>query len=96
MDTSLSAAVVDKEFPEGTVDPGFTFTITGTLADGTSFSTSASDTVPSHPFTLEPGTYVGTVSKLGFASQPSTPFIVSVPGTITLSVPDETQAALFS
>ncbi len=96
MDATLSASVVDKEFPGGTVDPGFTFVVTGTLADGTPFATSASDTAPSHGFTLDPGTYTGTVSKLGFTSQPSAPFVVTAPVTVTLSVPDDTQAATFA
>lgn len=91
---TLSASVVDREFPAGTVDPGFTFTITGTLADGTPFSTETTGSSPTATVSLEPGTYIGTVSKLGVSSQPSAPLTVTgTPTTVTLSVPDESQAA---
>lgn len=85
----LSAPVVDQAFPEGTADPGFSYTVTGTLLDGTSFSlTQAVGT-----FDLAPGIYTGFVSKLGFKSQPSAQYQVDVPLTVTISVPDATQPA---
>lgn len=93
MSTTLSAAVVNQDFPGATVDPGFTFTVTGTLVDGTPFAETDFGNDPTLAFDLAPGTYVGQVSKLGISSQPSAPFTISVPTTVTLSVPDATQAA---
>jgi len=90
---TLSAAVIDTTFPEGTVDPGFTFTVTGSLADGTPFSASKTDTTNTASFDLAPGTYTGTVSKLGVSSLPSVPLVIAVPVTVTLSAPDPDQAA---
>ncbi len=90
---TLSAATVQQTFPAGTVDPGFTYTVTGVLADGT---TPFSQTNSSGSFDLAAGTYVGTVSKLGFTSLPSSPLTVTGPVTVTLDVPDATQAAVFS
>ena len=93
---TLAAAVLLKDFPADTVDPGFTFAITGTLADGTSFTASATSTDSFAEFDLEPGTYTGTVSKLGFTSQPSAPLTITAPTTIQLSVPDDAQAAMLN
>lgn len=94
---TLSCQVIPQVFPEGTVDPGFTFVVTGTLADGTTpFSQSQTSTAPSASFDLPPGTFTGTVSKLGVTSQTSLPLVVAAPVTITLSVPDPAQAATFS
>ena len=93
MSNTLSAHTILNDFPAGTVDPGYTFTITGTLADGTPFSTSSQGTDPSAQFDLQPGTYTGVVSKLGVASLPSDPLTVKAPTTVTLTVPDPAQPA---
>jgi hypothetical protein len=92
---TLSASVVKQDFPAGTVDPGYTFTVEGTLADGTAFSTTSSGTSPSATFDLAPGTYTGIVSKLKVSSLPSAPLTVTAPVTVTLEVPDATAAAAF-
>ncbi len=90
---TLSAPTQVQTFPAGTTDPGFTYTVTGVLADGTTpFSASNS----SGSFDLNAGTYVGTVSKLGFTSLPSSPLTVTEPATVQLDVPDPAQAAVFS
>jgi hypothetical protein len=89
---TLSAPTQVQTFPAGTTDPGFTYTVTGTLATGAPFS----QTNSSGSFDLDPGTYVGTVSKLGFTSQSSAPLVISIPTPVTLDVPDPTQAAVFS
>lgn len=96
MQATLSAPTVDQQFPAGTVDPGYTFTVTGTLEDGTAFSASTANQLPSATFDLQPGTYTGTVSKLGVTSLPSAPLVVTVPTTVTLTVPDPAQAALLA
>jgi hypothetical protein len=90
---TLSAPTQTQTFPAGTTDPGFTYTVTGLLADGT---TPFNQTNSSGSFDLDPGTYVGTVSKLGFTSAPSAPLTISIPTPVTLDVPDPTQAAVFS
>lgn len=92
---TLSASVVKQEFPAGTTDTDYTFTVTGTLADGTAFSTTSTSPTPSATFDLAPGTYTGIVSKLKVSSLPSAPLTVTVPTTITLEVPDATAAAAF-
>lgn len=86
---TLSAPLIDKKFPEGTADTDTTFTVTGTLTDGTPFSASQT----SGTFDLQPGTYTGVVSKLGESSLPSVSLTIAEPVTVTLSVPDATQAA---
>lgn len=85
----LSAPVVDQTFPAGTEDPGFTYTVTGALADGTPFNLAQT----TGTFDLAPGTYTGVVSKLGVSSLPSGATVVTAPATVTLSVPDAGQAA---
>ena len=92
---TLTCQTTGVPFPEGTIDPGFTFTVTGTLPDGAPFSSSITSQASSEAFDLGPGTYTGTVSKLGFSSLPSAALVITVPVTITLSVPDATQAASF-
>lgn len=81
--------VVQQAFPEGTVDPGFTVTISGTLADGTPFA--IADVVQGDAATytvdLQPGTYVGSFSKLGFSCQPSDPFTITAPVQLLLLIP---------
>lgn len=91
---TLSCSVVTQTFPAGTPDPGFTFTVTGTLADGTTpFEQTVLGTDPTASFDLPAGTFTGTVSKLGVVSQPSAPLTVTAATTVTLSVPDATQPA---
>lgn len=85
----LSALAVTQDFPAETVDPGFLYTVTGTLADGTPFSSA----LTSGSFDLAPGTYTGTVSKLGISSLESDPLVVPTGGMVTLQVPDATQKA---
>lgn len=91
---TLAAAVVDQTFPAGTTDTAFQYIVSGTLADGT---TPVSVTQDTGSFDLQPGTYTGVVSKTVagsvFASQPSAPLTIAVPTTVTLSVPDGSQAA---
>jgi hypothetical protein len=89
----LACPVVAQAFPEGTTDPGFTFTITGTLADGAPFQTSGTSAEPTLSFDLQPGTYTGVVSKLGVSSLPSGQLVIAAPVTVTLSVPDASQPA---
>lgn len=91
---TLTCATVKHDFPAGTADTDYTFTVTGTLADGTSFSTSALSSAPTTTFNLAPGTYTGTVSKLGISSLPSVALTVTVPATVTLQVPDVAQPAV--
>lgn len=73
MQATLAAAVVNKDFPGDTLDPGFTFTLTGTLADGTPFAETDFGTDPTLTVDLQPGTYVGVVSKLGISSPRPSP-----------------------
>lgn len=93
---NLSCPMTTVPVPVGTVDPGFTFTVTGTLADGTAFSQTQTSAETFVGFDLQPGTYVGVVSKLTFSSMPSVPLVVTVPTTISLTVPDVSQAAFFA
>ncbi len=90
---TLSCSVIGQVFPGGTVDPGFTFIVTGTLADGTVFSTSSTGISPTASFDLAPGTYTGAVSKLGITSLLSDPLTIVAPASVTLSVPDATMKA---
>jgi hypothetical protein len=91
---TLAAAVVDQTFPAGTTDGTFEYTITGTLADGT---TPFSLTQASGAFDLQPGVYTGVVSKTvagsTISSMPSASLTVPAAASVTLSVPDITQAA---
>lgn len=93
---TLSTATVVQDFPGGTVDPGYTFTIVGTLADGTPFAVTVNGADPSIELDLEAGTYVGTVSKLGVNSLPSEPLTIEAPVTVSITVPDAAQAAVFA
>jgi hypothetical protein len=94
---TLSAPVVVQTFPGGTVDPGFTVTIVGSLADGTPFAqTFEADEDGSVEVDLEPGRYVGQVSKLGVSSLPSDELVLEVPTTVSISVPDVAAKATFA
>lgn len=96
MQKTLSVTTVDRTFPEGTADPGFTFTVTGTLVDGSPFEQVVVAGEPTVTMDLAPGTYTAGASKLGFTSLPSDPFTVEAPATVTLSVPDDAQKVVVS
>jgi len=92
---TLSASVVKKDFPAGTVDTDFSFTINGTLlADGSAFTATSTSKTPTATFDLAPGSYIGVVSKLGVSSLPSAVLVVTAPTTVTLEVPDATAPAV--
>lgn len=94
---TLAAAITLAAFAAGTTDTDFTFTITGKNADGSDFSQSVTSPTPSVQFDLPAGTgFVLVVSKLGHSSLPSAPFDNPVATTVSLSVPDSTQAATIS
>lgn len=90
---SIACALVAATFPSDTVDPGFTVSVIGTAADGSAFSDSKN--TPALPFDYDfpAGTFQVIVSKLGSASQPSAPMTFGAPTTVSISVPDATQAA---
>lgn len=90
---SINASVVDKIFPADTVDPGFTISVIGTNADGSSFSDSKVTSSLPFSYDFPAGTFQVIVSKLGVASQASDPVTFDVPTTVTLSVPDVTAKA---
>jgi hypothetical protein len=97
---TLSTPVVAQSFPGGTVDTPFSFVVTGILADGV---TPFADTevgpdvsTASFTFNLQPGTYTGVVTKLGISCLASGPLVITVPTTVTLSVPDATKQATFA
>ena len=93
---TLSATMVGKSFPEGTVDADAEFAITGTQATGEALSLSVTSAAGSAEFDLPPGSYTGVVSKLGYSSLPSAVLVVVAPVTVTLSVPDTTLPASLS
>lgn len=90
MQKSISVPLVKQAFSAGTVDPGFTVVIVGTLHDGSPYSNST--VIPSldQPIEVPVGTgFVATVSKFGFSSQASDPFdVADEPILVTLLVPD--------
>lgn len=90
---SISCALVAATFPSDTVDPGFTVSVIGTLADGSSFSDSKSTSSLPFSYDFQAGTFQVIVSKLGSASQPSEPTTFDAPTTVSISVPDVAQAA---
>lgn len=93
---TLAAPVVSQDFPGTTVDTPFSFVLSGTLADGTPFADTEvgqDNVTATFTFDLQPGTYTGVTTKLGVSSQPSAALTLSVPTTVTLSVPDASQAA---
>ena len=94
MNVTLSALALSMSFPAGTVDAPFSYTVTGTLADGvTPFTLTQS----SGSFSLQPGTYTGVVSKTvagtTYSSLASPTLTVAAPTTVSLMVPDGTKAA---
>jgi hypothetical protein len=90
---SISCALIAQAFPAETVDPGFTVTVVGTLADGSPFSDSKNTSALPFSYDFPAGTFQVIVSKLGAASQPSAPTTFDVPTTVSISVPDVAQAA---
>lgn len=94
--TTLSTPTASAVFPIGTLDTEWTFSLSGTLADGGAYSNVLTSAAPSIPADLPEGaTVVLIVSKNGVSSLPSDPFIVPLT-TVTLSVPDATQKAFIS
>lgn len=96
MSYNLSCPTVSLAFPEGTVEDKFTFSVTGTLADGSGVTNSETSADSSALMDLAPGTYTLVVSKNGVSSLPSDPFTVAVPVTVMLTVPDADQKAVIS
>ena len=101
MTTALIAAtLVAATFPADTVDPGFTVSVIGTAADGSSYSDSKSASSLPFSYDFPAGTFQVIVSKLGSASQPSDPVTFGVPTTVSttvsISVPDVAQKATIS
>lgn len=90
---AISCALVAAAFPADTVDPGFTVTVVGTLADGSPFSDSKNASSLPFAYDFPAGTFQVIVSKLGAASQPSEQTVFTAPTTVSISVPDATQAA---
>lgn len=89
----LSAPIVDAVFPADTLDTPYTFSLTGTNADGSAYADATAALTPTAAFDLPAGTFTLVVSKNGVSSLASDPFTVSAPVTVTLSVPDATQKA---
>lgn len=90
---SISAPLVAATFPADTVDPGFTISVIGTLADGSSFSDSKTTSTLPFSYDFQPGTFQVIVSKLGSASQPSAATTFDAPTTVSISVPNAAQPA---
>ena len=96
MTASLSTPTSTAVFAAGTADTPWTFTLSGTLADGSAYSNVLSSAGPSLQVDLPEGATVTLiVEKNGIASLASDPFTVAVT-TVTLSVPDATQKAVIS
>ena len=88
MKLNLAVATVLATFPIGTADTPWEFHVTGTKADGTAYGGGVESASTSASIDLEPGTYTLTVVKNGVSSLASDPFVVTVPTTVELSVPD--------
>ena len=96
MTATLSTPTASIVFPAGTADTEWSFSLSGTLADGSAYSNTLSAAAPSLSADLPEGaTVVLVVSKNGVSSLPSDPFVVPLT-TVTLSVPDATQKAVIS
>lgn len=92
---NLSTPTTLSEFPIGTSDSLWTFVVTGTQADGSTFNQSVSSDTPTATMDLPVGTgYVLVVSKNSVSSLPSDPVDIAVPTTVSLVVPDATQRAV--
>ena len=95
VNVTLSAPAADVLFPFGTKDDLWTFTLTGTNADGSAYNpaplTSSGDAVSA---SLPAGATVTlVVTKNGVASLASDPYVVDAPTTVSLKVPDAGQKA---
>lgn len=90
---SIGCPLIAATFPADTIDPGFTISVIGTLADGSAFSDSKSTSSLPFSYDFPAGTFQVIVSKLGSASQPSEQMTFAAPATVSISVPDATQAA---
>lgn len=91
----LSTPVMSQEFPLGTVEAPFVFTVTGTLLDGSNFTNTEVSEAPSMSMELPAGTgFSVIVSKLGFTSTPSSPIDIAEPVMVKFEVPDSTQPAV--
>jgi hypothetical protein len=89
----LSTPTARIAFPAKTADTPWTFTVTGTDADGNPFTDSADSDSNSIQVDLPVGgTYTLIVSKNGISSLASAPFTVG-DTRVTLTVPDATQPA---
>ena len=93
---TLSVPTAQVVYPAGTLDTPWTFAITGTAADGSSFADSVNAATPSTTYNLPVGVFTLVVSKNGVSSLPSDPFTVSAPTTVLLTVPDATQKAMIT
>jgi hypothetical protein len=96
MTATLSTPTTTAVFPIGTLDTDWTFSVSGTLADGSAYSNVFTSAAPSMSAALPEGATVTlVVSKNGVSSLPSDPLVVPLT-TVTLSVPDATQKAVIS
>lgn len=96
MTATLSTPTTSAVFPIGTADTDWTFSLSGTLADGSAYSNVFTSATPSMQAALPEGaTVVLVVSKNGVSSLPSDPFPVAVT-TVILTVPDATQKAVIA
>lgn len=93
MKLNLSTPTATALFPVGTPDTSWAFAISGTLADGTAYSTTTESDTPSETLDLDAGVYTVVVTKNGVSSLPSDSFTVTAVTTVTLSVPDASQKA---
>lgn len=92
---TLSTPTAQAVFPAGTKDTAWTFAVTGTLADGSGFSSSDDADKPTLVKDLPPGTFTLVVTKNGISSLASDPFSWDG-GPVTLSVPDAAQKAVIA
>lgn len=96
MTEALSTPTTTAVFPAGTADTDWTFTVSGTMADGSAYSNAFTSSAPSMMAALPEGATVTlVVTKNGISSLASDPFTVPMT-TVTLSVPDATQKAVIS
>lgn len=96
MTATLATPTTTAVFPAGTADTEWTFTVSGTLADGGAYSHMFTSATPSMQADLPEGATVTlVVAKNGVSSLASDPFVVPMT-TVTLSVPDATQKAVIS
>jgi hypothetical protein len=93
MTATLSTPTASIVFPIGTADTEWSFSLSGTLADGGGYTNTLTSATPSLQADLPEGaTVVLVVSKNGMSSLPSDPFVAPLT-TVTLTVPDASQKA---